>query len=163
MKDKVDEDVVTEVLAKAEQLLGEEAPVDTENEDPENIPADKQDENVVVENEDEEEFVEEDDKSEDVKINDVCHKVSNAVAKHNASLRRAYNAAAELIGEFNPFGLSEHDMLVKALNHAGIQDIEKASTKELYAMLKVCNSVARVDNAFAYDASTGSEEIEINI
>lgn len=92
-------------------------------------------------------------------------KISNALKKQEADkaagLKRAYNAAASVMGEFNPFGLSEREMLVKALNHQGV-DTDKESTAELYAMLKVCNSQAKVDNSFSYGAA-GGEEIEINI
>lgn len=82
-------------------------------------------------------------------------------ADERAELKRAYNAASEVMGEFNPFGLTAHDMLVRALNHCGV-DVEKESDAELYAMLKVCNATARVDNSFAYGAD-GSDEIEINV
>lgn len=66
-----------------------------------------------------------------------------------------------IIGEFNPFGLTEREMLVKALNHQGIET-DKESVPELYAMLKVCNSQTKVDNGFDYGTG-GSDEIEINI
>ena len=92
-------------------------------------------------------------------------KLSNAWAKkekdRNAGLKRAYIAASAVIGEFNPFGLTEREMLVKALNHQGI-DTDKESVPELYAMLKVCNSQTKVDNGFDYGTG-GSDEIEINI
>lgn len=76
--------------------------------------------------------------------------------------RRAYNAARELMGEFNPFGLSERDMLVRALNHCGV-DVGQESVPELYAMLKVCNSQTKIDNGFNYDVDNNKEEITINI
>lgn len=113
-----------------------------------------------------------DDIDEDVKDENACKshnslatRVANAIAEHtakrDAGLKRAYNAASEVMGEFNPFGMSERDMLVRALNHAGIS-VDKETTGELYAMLKVCNSAVKVDNAFNYGAS-GSDEVEINI
>lgn len=92
-------------------------------------------------------------------------KIQNALRKQeadkNAALKRAYNSASAVIGEFNPFGLSEREMLVKALNHQGV-DTDRESVSELYAMLKVCNSQTKVDNGFSY-GSSGGEEIEINI
>lgn len=91
-------------------------------------------------------------------------KIQNALRKQeadkNAALKRAYNSASAVIGEFNPFGLSEREMLVKALNHQGV-DTDRESVSELYAMLKVCNSQTKVDNGFSYGSS--GEEIEINI
>ena len=39
----------------------------------------------------------------------------------SAALKRAYNAAASVVGEFNPFGMTEREMLVKALNHQGVE------------------------------------------
>ena len=71
--------------------------------------------------------------------------------------------AAEAMGEFNPFGMTEREMMVKALNHKGVSDVAKASTRELYAMLKVANQMGSVDSAFAYDSGAGSDSVEINI
>lgn len=92
-------------------------------------------------------------------------KIQNALKKQEAekstALKRAYNAAASVVGEFNPFGMTEREMLVKALNHQGVET-DRESISELYAMLKVCNAQAKVDNSFSY-GSSGSEEIEINI
>lgn len=92
-------------------------------------------------------------------------KIQNALKKQevekSAALKRAYNAAASVVGEFNPFGMTEREMLVKALNHQGVET-DRETVSELYAMLKVCNSQAKVDNSFSY-GSSGSEEIEINI
>ena len=117
-----------------------------------------------------------DDKKEDKTADNACKshnaamssfvaKIANAVArqsaKKDAGLKRAYNAASEVLGEFNPFGMTEREMLVRALNHAGV-DVDKETDAELYAMLKVCNTTARVDNSFDYNAS-GKDEVEINI
>ena len=92
-------------------------------------------------------------------------KISNALKKQEAEkafgLKKAYNAASSIMGDFNPYGLTEREMLVKALNHQGVET-DKESVAELYAMLKVCNSQAKVDNSFSY-GSSGGEEIEINI
>lgn len=117
-----------------------------------------------------------DDKKEDMPADNACKshnaamssfmaKIANAVArqtaKKDAGLKRAYNAASEVLGEFNPFGMTEREMLVRALNRAGV-DVDKETDAELYAMLKVCNTTARVDNSFDYNAS-GKDEVEINI
>ncbi len=104
-------------------------------------------------------------KSQNAAMTSFVTKLANAVArqsaKKDAGLKRAYNAASEIMGEFNPFGMTEREMLVRALNHAGV-DVDKESNAELYAMLKVCNSAVRVDNSFNYGAS-GKDEVEINI
>ena len=84
------------------------------------------------------------------------------MAKRDSGLKRAYNMASEIIGEFNPFGMSERDMLVRALNHAGVS-VDKESTATLYGMLKVCNSVARVDNGFDYAGGDAKDTVSINI
>lgn len=117
-----------------------------------------------------------DDKKDDMSADNACKshnaamssfmaKIANAVArqsaKKDAGLKRAYNAASEVLGEFNPFGMTEREMLVRALNHAGV-DVDKETDGELYAMLKACNATARVDNSFDYNAS-GKDEVEINI
>lgn len=95
----------------------------------------------------------------------IYSKISNALRKRESekekALKRAYNAASQVIGEFNPYGLSEREMLTKALNHQGI-DTANESVAELYAMLKVCNAQSKVDNSFSY-GSSGTDEIEINI
>lgn len=171
LKDKVDEELWRTIIGKAEKLAydGSETS-ETDNEDPEDefegrdddklIDEDK-DEDVEVDNkckaknEDEEEIV--DEKSEDV-----ATKVANAMAKRDSNLKRAYNAASEIIGEFNPFGMSERDMLVRALNHAGIS-VDKENTATLYGMLKVCNSVARVDNGFDYAGGNAQDTVSINL
>lgn len=94
----------------------------------------------------------------------VYAKISNALLKRErekaAGLKRAYNAASQVMGEFNPFGLNEREMLIKALNHQGIET-DRESIPELYAMLRVCNSQIRVDNGF--DFGNGADEVEINI
>lgn len=172
LKDKVDEEILRTVLAKVEEVAynGSEAS-EADNEEPEEL------EDKPVEEEAEEEVKVEDEAPEDdddVKSEDACKasnydkmyaKISNALAKResarNAGLKKAYNAASAVMGEFNPFGMSEKEMLVKALNHQGIAT-DKESVAEMYAMLKVCNATAKVDNSFDYGFS-GSDEIEINM
>ena len=165
----LDDEVIRTIIGKAEKIAydGSEAS-ESDNEMPEDddkngieIPGeDEPAEDDKVENgcKSKNEDIEEDEKREDFTA-----KVANAMAKRDNSMRRAYNAAAEVLGEFNPFGMTERDMLVRALNHAGIDDVNKASTRELYAMLKVANHMGRVDSAFSYDGGNGSDSVEINI
>lgn len=173
LKDKgLDDEIIRTVIAKAEKLAydGSEA-TESDNEDPdENEPVD---ENLDAPAEDDEKIengcksknedveIDEDEKDDD-KVS-LSAKVANAMAKRDNNLRRAYNAAAEALGEFNPFGMTERDMLVRALNHLGVSDIDKASTRELHAMLKVANTMNRVDGNFVYDGGAGSDTVEINI
>lgn len=173
LKDKgLDDEIIRTVIAKAEKLAydGSET-TESDNEDPEedepvdenlDAPADddeKLENGCKSKNEDVE--IDEDEKDDD-KVS-LSAKVANAMAKRDNNLRRAYNAAAEALGEFNPFGMTERDMLVRALNHLGVSDIDKASTRELHAMLKVANSMNRVDGNFVYDGGAGSDTVEINI
>ena len=173
LKDKgLDDEIIRTVIGKAEKLAydGSEA-TESDNEDPEedepvdenlDAPADddeKLENGCKSKNEDVE--IDEDEKDDD-KVS-LSAKVANAMAKRDNNLRRAYNAAAEALGEFNPFGMTERDMLVRALNHLGVSDIDKASTRELHAMLKVANSMNRVDGNFVYDGGAGSDTVEINI
>lgn len=173
LKDKgLDDEIIRTVIAKAEKLAydGSEA-TESDNEDPdENEPVDENldapaDDDEKLENgcksKNEDVEIDEDEKDDD-KVS-LSAKVANAMAKRDNNLRRAYNAAAEALGEFNPFGMTERDMLVRALNHLGVSDIDKASTRELHAMLKVANSMNRVDGNFVYDGGAGSDTVEINI
>ena len=94
-------------------------------------------------------------------------KISNAIkaeqAKADAEKVKAYNAVHGIIGDFNPFGMSDRDMYVKALNHLGVELDGSEKVAELSAMLKACSAVrSKVDNGFSYE-STGSEEVEFNI
>lgn len=167
-----EDEKIREVAKLAEQLAynpSEDSKSDNEEMEKEDEKAD----DTKAENEEKDEKDEKaDDKDEDVKDENACKshnslaaRVANAIAEHtakrDAGLKRAYNAASEVMGEFNPFGMSERDMLVRALNHVGVS-VESETTGELYAMLKVCNSAVKVDNAFNYGASD-SDEVEINI
>ena len=157
-----EDEKVREIAKLAERLAYE--PSETSKSDNEDKDADNEDKDA------------DDDKKEDKTADNACKshnaamssfvaKIANAVArqsaKKDAGLKRAYNAASEVLGEFNPFGMTEREMLVRALNHAGV-DVDKETDAELYAMLKVCNTTARVDNSFDYNAS-GKDEVEINI
>lgn len=96
----------------------------------------------------------------------LASKISKAIKAENKKIEagkvKAYNSAREVIGDFNPFGLSEKDMYVKALNHMGVDLDGSENTAELKAMLKACSNISKVDNSFAYDV-TGKEEKEFNI
>lgn len=161
LKGKVDEELWRTVIGKLEKLAydGSETS-ESDNEEPEKP------EDPAMENEDGEVLKGGEHACKAANsFEKIYTKLSNAWAKkekdRNAGLKRAYNAASAVIGEFNPFGLTEREMLVKALNHQGI-DTDKESVPELYAMLKVCNSQTKVDNGFDYGTG-GSDEIEINI
>lgn len=162
----LDEELIRTVIGKAEKIAydgsekseadNEELPDEDKPEDAfEGEDDDKEVENCKSKNEDGEDCQE--------KREDVTAKVANAMARRDAGLRRAYNAAAEIMGEFNPFGLSERQMLVRALNHAGVRTDGKETIGELHAMIKVANHVARVDNGFDYAGTDGKDTVEINI
>lgn len=118
--------------------------------------------------EDKEEILEE--KEEDVKVANydaMFAKISNAVKaerdRQEAALVKAYNSVRAVIGDFNPFGMSEKAMYSKALNHLGVSLDGKETVKEMSAMLKACSSIhSKVDNGFNY-SDVSSEEIELNI
>ena len=134
--------------------------------------------NACSKNEDEkeEEKKDEEEKEEDKKedkgaksmnYDALYAKISNALkaeqAKADAEKVKAYNAVHGIIGDFNPFGMSDRDMYVKALNHLGVELDGSEKVAELSAMLKACSAVrSKVDNGFSYE-STGSEEVEFNI
>ena len=134
--------------------------------------------NACSKNEDEkeEEKKDEEEKEEDKKedkgaksmnYDALYAKISNAIkaeqAKADAEKVKAYNAVHGIIGDFNPFGMSDRDMYVKALNHLGVELDGSEKVAELSAMLKACSAVrSKVDNGFSYE-STGSEEVEFNI
>lgn len=160
LKGKVDDEVIRTIMAKAEKLAydaSEKSDVDNEDKD------------VEDEEEDKEKEIPADNKCKSKNEDDDCDKeesiasrVSNAMARREENLRRAYNAAAEICGEFNPFGMSERAILIRALNHAGVS-VDKEDTQTLYGMLKVCNSRARVDNGFDYSAGDGTDTVTVNI
>lgn len=168
----MDEEMIRTVIEKAEKLSyepSETSEVDNacgENEEPK------------VENEEVEEKVEEKVENEEVveeektKAENSFEKVYNkAMEDFKATMkveeeakRQAYNTASQILGDFNAYGMSAKDMLVKALNSAGISTNGDESEKELNAMLKVCNSRSRIDNSFDYSVSNANEkEYEFNI
>ena len=163
LKGKVDEELWRTIIGKAEKLAytgSEDSKSDNESCDTE------------TENEDSEAKEDKDaDKKDDTKsfnYDAVYSKISNSIrkefdAKEQARVR-AYNEASEFLGAFNPFGMSERDIYVKALNAAGIPIEGKESVAELRAMLRACSSVrAKVDNSFAYGVTGAKQEIEVNV
>lgn len=117
--------------------------------------------------EEEKEDKEEDKGAKSMNYDALYAKISNALkaeqAKADAEKVKAYNAVHGIIGDFNPFGMSDRDMYVKALNHLGVELDGSEKVAELSAMLKACSAVrSKVDNGFSYD-SIESEEIEFNI
>lgn len=117
--------------------------------------------------EEKEEDKEEDKGAKSMNYDALYAKISNAIkaeqAKADAEKVKAYNAVHGIIGDFNPFGMSDRDMYVKALNHLGVELEGSEKVAELSAMLKACSAVrSKVDNGFSYD-SIESEEVEFNI
>lgn len=164
LKDKIDEELWRTVIKKVEDVAYNPSTASkTDNENPTDDDNDK----TGMDNEDGGDDDDDKNKSENnaASFDRMYAKISNALKKQEADkaagLKKAYNAASSIMGDFNPYGLTEREMLVKALNHQGVET-DKESVAELYAMLKVCNSQAKVDNSFSY-GSSGGEEIEINI
>lgn len=94
-------------------------------------------------------------------------KISNSIKaeqeKQAQSLKKAYNEACGVLGNFNPFGMSEKEIYVKALNHLGVDMDGNENINELASMLKACSAVrSRVDNGFSYNAEI-TDEVEYNI
>jgi hypothetical protein len=165
LKGKVDDEIIRTVIGKMEEMAYEGSEdTKSDNEDEVEEKEETTDEVEIPGAEivpTEKEEVENEECAEDDK-KDVVSKVENAIAQHNKALRKAYNTASAVIGEFSPFGMSERSMLVRALNHVGVDDVEKSSIPELYAMLKVYNKLTRVDNSYSYNGD-GADEVEINI
>lgn len=143
---------------------------ESEEEKSENEEAEKEDEEKS-ENEDKDSDEEEKSENEcgdskSMNYDALYSKISNAIKVENekkeAELKKAYNSACSVIGEFNPFGLTAKDMYAKALNHMGVELEGKESIAELSAMLKACSAVhSKVDNSFAYNNSS-VDEVELN-
>lgn len=162
----LDDKIIRTVIAKAEKIAydgSESSEADNElpdDEEKEDAFEGKEEDDVKSENKCENE----DGEDCQEKREDVAAKVANAMAKREAGLQRAYNQASELVGaDFPAFGMNEKQILVKALNHAGIATDGKESISELYAMVKVANSVSRVDNGFDYATGNGKDTVNINI
>lgn len=127
-------------------------------------------EDIEEDDKDEEEKVENEESEDCAKVQNydaVYSKISNAIKaeadKREKALVKAYNSARVVLGDFNPFGMSEKEMYTKALNHLGVSLDGKESVIEMSAMLKACSAInSRVDNGFSYDSAI-TEEIEMNI
>lgn len=159
-----EDEKVREIAKLAEQLAynpSEDSKSDNEDKDEKDVNASSEDSKSDNEDKDEKDSEEKSDNARCHNSDMIVAKTMNAIKKREAGLKRAYNAASEIMGEFNPFGMTAREMLVRALNHAGVE-VDKESDAELYAMLKVCNNAVRVDNSFNYGAS-GKDEVEINI
>lgn len=148
LKGKVDEELWRTVIKKAEELAYEGSEASTSD------------------NEDKDEGEKDDKPAKAMNFDAVYAKVSNAIKEESAKAEKAkvkaYNAACAVVGDFNPFGMSEKDIYVKALNHLGVGLDGKESVSELSAMLKaVANTKSKVDNGFTYEGSS-SEEREFN-
>lgn len=152
LKGKVDEELWRTIIGKAEKLAYEGS---------EASKADNEDEM------DEEKAKEENACSKSMNYDAVFAKISNALAveaeKKEAAKVKAYNSARAVLGDFNPFGMSDKDMYVKALNHLGVGLEGKESVAEMSAMLKACSAVqSKVDNSFSY-AEIAHDEVEFNL
>lgn len=178
LKDKVDEELWRTIVEKLEKIAYE--PSETSESDNEDIEEEvKEDEEEVSESENacsKNEDAEEDEKEEDedaekgsksMNYDALYAKISNAIKveakKAEDAKVKAYNAVCGVIGDFNPFGMSDKDMYVKALNHLGVELDGSEKVAELSAMLKACSSVNKVDNGFSYGNSSVSDEVEYNI
>ena len=176
LKDKVDEELWRTIVGKIEEIAYK--PSEESETDNEEVEEEKKEEEVETEsdnacsaNEDEEKEDKEEEKSENgakaMNYDALYAKISNAIKTENKKVEeakvKAYNEARVVLGDFNPFGMSDKDMYVKALNHLGVDLEGSEKVAELKAMLKACSSVqSRVDNGFSYSGSA-SDEIEYNI
>lgn len=147
---------------------------ESDNEDIEEVKKDEEEisetENACSKNEDKDGKEDDDaDKgSKSMNYDALFAKISNAVKaeakKAEEAKVKAYNAVCGVIGDFNPFGMSDKDMYVKALNHLGVELDGSESVAELGAMLKACSSVqSKVDNSFSYGVDSASDEVDYNI
>lgn len=169
LKDKgLDEEIIRTILKKAEELAynpSEESEADNSCGDEEKAENDEE-EVIEAKEETEEKPAEEEvkEEKEEIKTENSYSKIYNKVMEDikagEEAKKKAYNSAEKILGAFNPFGMTAKDMLVKALNYAGVSVNGEESEKELNAMLKVCNMKSKVDNSFSYDV--GSEEMEVN-
>ncbi|MCH5201905.1 MAG: DUF2213 domain-containing protein [Oscillospiraceae bacterium] len=153
LKDKLDEELWRTVMEKAQKLAYEPSEDSkSDNEDPE---------------EKKEEKEEDKDESKSMNYDALYTRISNSfkaeAEKAEKAKVKAYNAARSVVGDFNPFGMSEKDLYVKALNHLSVALDGKETVAELAAMLKACSAVrSKVDNSFTYGV-IGKDEREFNI
>lgn len=178
LKDKVDEELWRTIIEKLEKIAYEPSEEsESDNEDiEEEVKEDEEDvsetENACSDNEDADEEEKEDEDAEkgskSMNYDAMVAKISNAVKaearKAEDAKVKAYNAVCGVIGDFNPFGMSDKDMYVKALNHLGVELDGSEKVAELRAMLKACSSVqSKVDNGFSYCKDSVSDEVDYNI
>lgn len=170
LKDKVDEELWRTIVEKLEKIAYEPSEKsETDNEEIEEEAKEEvsESENACSENEDEKEDDDADKGSKSMNYDAMFAKISNAVKaearKAEEAKVKAYNAVCGVIGDFNPFGMSDKDMYVKALNHLGVELDGSEKVAELRAMLKACSAVNRVDNGFSYGKRSATDEVEYNI
>ena len=178
LKDKVDEELWRTIVEKLEKIAYEPSEEsESDNEDiEEEVKKDEEDisetENACSDNEDADEDKKKDEDAEkgskSMNYDAMVAKISNAVKaearKAEDAKVKAYNAVCGVIGDFNPFGMSDKDMYVKALNHLGVELDGSEKVAELRAMLKACSSVqSKVDNGFSYGKDSVSDEVDYNI
>lgn len=107
-------------------------------------------------------------KSKSQNYDSIYQKVSDSVRAENEKIEaeklKAYNSVRNVLGDFNPFGMTSKDMYVKGLNHLGVSLDGNEDASELASMFKACASVrSRVDNGFDYGNTGADDEIEINL
>lgn len=80
--------------------------------------------------------------------------------------RRAYNSVSAAIGrDFNPFGMSETEILAYGLKELGYEGLNGTETAgELRVAMNAMSQVRRVDNSFEPSlASAAEDEVSINV
>ncbi|MDR0571551.1 MAG: DUF2213 domain-containing protein [Rickettsiales bacterium] len=171
----MNEDEKTSVIEFLKNLLTklEDGKHSADNSDSEGKKEKEKEEKKKSDNEDDKKDVEEkkekakeDEKSKAENYDAIYTKAYNSIKskieEENKEILRVYNSVKEFTGDFNFFGMSKKDILVKALNHQGIDINGKESEGEMEAMLKVCGIKSRVDNSFDYSSGNGKEETDFN-
>ncbi|MDR0675814.1 MAG: DUF2213 domain-containing protein [Elusimicrobiota bacterium] len=95
----------------------------------------------------------------------IYNSVKEKLEKDYKEIVRVYNTVKEITGEFNFYGMSARDILIKGLKGTNIK-VENESNAELEAMIKVAKQTTKIDNNFVYGneyEKDSKEEIEINI
>lgn len=172
LKDKSDDDEKSDNEDATEE---DEKQKKANNEDDKNSKSDNEDkkedkdDDEKTDNEDasaeDDKEDEEDDKKASSKTENsyekIIQKISNSFEQKEKDKLKAYNAVSPILGDFNAFGLSEREILVKGLSSAGVK-VSNEKVPELYAMLKVLNSV-KIDNSFEYkNQSSSLETVDFN-
>nr|DAV82147.1 MAG TPA: hypothetical protein [Caudoviricetes sp.] len=160
--DNEDENKETDDKSQNKKAKNEETKKDddkSQNQD------DKDDEKDNLDNEEDNQDDKDEDKKSSSKADNsyevIIQKLSNSFQEQEKAKLKAYNSVSSILGNFNPFGLSEREILTKGLVARGIK-VSNESIPQLYAMLKVLNSV-KIDNSFNYSQSNSSlEEVDFN-